>query len=143
MSTFDELIASRKAWLNEVLQPWCRSASLLALRQAELDWIDIAGKIAPEKTLWPWAWSRFPDLVHESLGIEETAEVEVSLHDGRILRGFPDSRASQQGKLVLWGADEANDKPRELGPLSIEHIATVKRLPGVSEVGGSERGAGL
>lgn len=129
MSTFDELVASRKAWLNEVLQPWCRGASLASLRQAELDWIDIAGKVAPEKTLWPWAWSRFPDLVHESLGIEETAEVEVTLHDGRTVRGFPDSRASQQGKLVLWGTDETDDEPRELGPLSIEHIATVKRLP--------------
>ena len=129
MATFDELVASRKAWLSEVLQPWCRSASLISLRQAELEWIDIAGKVAPEKTLWPWAWSRFPDLVHESLGIEETAEVEVTLHDGRTVRGFPDSRASQQGKLVLWGADETDDEPRELGPFSIEQIATVKRLP--------------
>ena len=128
MSTFDELVASRKAWLSEVLQPWCRKASLISLRQAELEWIDIAGKVAPEKTLWPWAWSRFPDLVHESLGIEETAEVEVALHDGRTVRGFPDSRASQQGKLVLWGADATDEKPHELGPFSIEQIATVKRL---------------
>ena len=128
MATFDELVASRKAWLSEVLQPWCRSAPLASLRQAELEWNDIAGKVAPEKTLWPWAWSRFPDLVHESLGIEETAEVEVTLRDGRTVRGFPDSRASQQGKLVLWGADEASGKPRELGPFSIEQIAAVKRL---------------
>ena len=128
MATFDELVASRKAWLSEVLQPWCRSAGLASLRQAELEWNDIAGKVAPEKTLWPWAWSRFPDLVHESLGIEETAEVEVTLRDGRTVRGFPDSRASQQGKLVLWGADEASGKPRELGPFSIEQIAAVKRL---------------
>ncbi len=128
MSTFDELVASRKAWLGEVLQPWCRSAPLAALRQAELEWNDIAGKVAPEKTLWPWAWSRFPDLVHESLGIEETAEVEITLHDGRTLSGFPDSRASQQGKLVLWGTDETSGEPRELGPFSIEQIASVKRL---------------
>ena len=129
MATFDELVASRKAWLSEVLQPWCRSASLISLRQAELEWIDIAGKVAPEKTLWPWAWSRFPDLVHESLGIEETAEVEVTLHDGRTVRGFPDSRASQQGNLVLWGTDESGEEPHELGPFSVEQIATVKRLP--------------
>lgn len=129
MSTFNELVASRKAWLSDVLQPWCRNASLIALRQAELDWIDIAGKVTPEKTLWPWAWSRFPDLVHESLGIEETAEVEVTLHDGHTVRGFPDSRASQQGRLVLWGADETGEEPRELGPFSIEQIAAVKRLP--------------
>ncbi len=129
MSTFDELVASRKTWLSEVLQPWCRNAPLISLRQAELEWNDLAGKIAPEKTLWPWAWSRFPDLVHESLGIEETAEVEVTLHDGRTVRGFPDSRASQQGKLVLWGADETDEEPHELGPFSIEQIATVQRLP--------------
>ena len=128
MATFDELVVSRKAWLSEVLQPWCRNASLVSLRQAELEWNDIAGKVAPEKTLWPWAWSRFPELVHESLGIEETAEVEVTLHDGRTVRGFPDSRASQQGKLVLWGADETEGAPRELGPFSIEQIITAKRL---------------
>jgi len=128
MATFDDLVVSRKAWLSEVLQPWCRHASLISLRQAELEWIDIAGKVAPEKTLWPWAWSRFPDLVHESLGIEETAEVEVTLHDGRTVRGYPDSRASRQGQLVLWGADDSNEEPRELGPFSIEQIATVKRL---------------
>jgi len=128
MSTFDELVASRKAWLSNVLQPWCRSAPLVALRQAELEWNDIAGKVASEKTLWPWAWSRFPDLVHESLGIEETAEVKVTLHDGRTVRGFPDSRASQQGKLVLWGTDETSGDPHGLGPFSIEEIAAVKRL---------------
>lgn len=128
MATFDELVASRKAWLSEVLQPWCRSASLVSLRQAELEWNDIAGKVAPEKTLWPWAWSRFSDLVHESLGIEETAEVEVTLHDGLTVRGFPDSRASQQGRLVLWGVNETSGEPRELGPFSIEQIAAVKRL---------------
>ena len=128
MATFDELVVSRKAWLSEVLQPWCRNASLVSLRQAELEWNDIAGKVAPEKTLWPWAWSRFPELVHESLGIEESAEVEVTLHDGRTVRGFPDSRASQQGKLVLWGADETEGAPRELGPFSIEQIITAKRL---------------
>lgn len=129
MATFDELVASRKAWLSEVLQPWCRSASLISLRQAELEWIDIAGKVAPEKTLWPWAWSRFPDLVHESLGIEETTEVEVTLYGGHTVCGFPDSRASQQGKLVLWGTDETNTEPHELGPFSIEQISAIKRLP--------------
>ncbi len=128
MSTFEELVASRKAWLSEVLQPWCRSAPLASLRQAELEWNDIAGKVAPEQTLWPWAWSRFPDLVHESLGIEETAEVEVTLYDGRTARGFPDSRASQQGRLVLWGTDGSGEEPHELGPFSIEQIAAVKRL---------------
>lgn len=128
MSQFDELVASRKAWLNDVLQPWCQRASLLALKQAELEWIDIAGKVTPEKTLWAWAWSRFPELVHESLGIEETSEVEVTLLDGRSVRGYPDSRASQQGKLVLWGTDSATGQPGECGPFSLEEISAVKRL---------------
>ena len=129
MSQFDELVASRKAWLSDVLQPWCQRASLLALRQAELEWVDLAGKVTPEKTLWAWAWSRFPDLVHESLGIEETCEVEVTLNDGRTIRGYPDSRASQQGKLVLWGADSESGQPCEYGPFSLEEIAAVKRRP--------------
>ena len=128
MSQFDELVASRKAWLNDVLQPWCRQASLLSLRQAELEWMDIAGKVSPEKTLWSWAWSRFPDLVHETLGIEETSEVEVTLRDGHTLRGYPDSRASQQGRLVLWGTDSATGQPGECGPFSLEEISAVRRL---------------
>ncbi len=128
MSTFDGLVASRKAWISEVLQPWCQAASLTALLQAEQEWIDIAGKVAPEKTLWAWAWARFPDLVHETLGIEETAEVEVTLRDGRMVRGFPDARSSIQGKLVLWGTMTAGDTPRAVGPFSIEDITSVTRL---------------
>ena len=127
MADFEELVTSRKAWIADVLQPWCRTATLFALKQAELEWLDIAGKVAAEKTLWPWAWSRFPDLVHESLGIEETTEVEVTLLDGRTIRGFPDSRASQQGQLVLWGSD-SDAESRELGPFSIERITSVRRI---------------
>ena len=128
MADFDELVASRKKWIAEVLQPWCRIATLAALKQAELEWLDIAGKVAAEKTLWPWAWSRFPELVHEALGIEETTEVEVSLQDGRTVRGYPDSRASQQGQLILWGSDTPDTEPRELGPFSIERITGVQRI---------------
>lgn len=128
MANFEELVASRKAWIAEFLQPWCRSATLAALKQAEQEWLDIAGKVAAEKTLWPWAWSRFPDLVHESLGIEETSEVEVALFDGRVVRGYPDSRASQQGQLVLWGSEPASEEARELGPFSIERISSVRRI---------------
>ncbi len=127
MPDFDELVASRKAWLSDVLQPWCQRASLIALKQAELEWNDIAGKVAPEKTLWPWAWSRFPELVHESLGIEEASEVEVTLHDGRTVSGYPDSRASLHGNLVLWGTDSQSGQPLEHGPFSIEAIETVRR----------------
>jgi hypothetical protein len=128
MSQFDDLVASRKAWLNDILQPWCRSASVKALRQAEVEWTDIAGKVPPEKTLWIWAWSRFPELVHETLGIDESEEVEVLLPDGRFARGYPDARASLQGKLVLWGTDSERPQPHECGPFSIDEIASVKRL---------------
>mgnify|MGYP000942299374 CR=1 FL=1 len=82
MSSFSELVASRKAWLADVLQPWCRAALRKDLLLAEQEWIDIAGKVDAEKTLWRWAWSRFPELVHESLGIEETTEVVVTLKTG-------------------------------------------------------------
>lgn len=128
MLEFSGLVASRKAWLTDVLMPWCREASLSSLKQAELDWIDIAGKVPPEKTLWLWAWSRFPELVHESLGIEETTEVQVTLLDHRTIRGFPDSRASQHGFLVLWGAEEATVELQELGPFSIDQIAAVRHI---------------
>lgn len=128
MAAFEELVESRKAWISGVLTPWCRSAKLSDLKRAELEWIDIAGKVAAEKTLWPWAWSRFPELVHESLGIEETSEVEVTLVDGRIVKGYPDSRASRQGQLVLWGSESAESEPAELGPYSIDLVQNVRRL---------------
>ncbi len=128
MAEFDDLVASRKAWIADFLQPWCRSAPLAALKRAELDWADIAGKVTADKTLWPWAWARFPELVHESLGIEETTEVQVTLKEGQILRGYPDARASQQGQLVLWGSDPVDTEPRELGPYSIDRIIEVRRV---------------
>ena len=82
MNTFADLVASRKAWLAEVLQPWCLAAAQKDLRLAELEWVDIAGKVDPHKTLWFWAWSRFPDLVHAELaGIDETRRVTVALPD--------------------------------------------------------------
>ena len=127
MAAFDELVESRKAWIADVLQPWCRTATRSDLRRAEQEWPDIAGKVAPEKTLWPWAWSRFPELVHETLGIDETTEVQVSLRDGSTVIGYPDARASQQGQLVLWGAESGEADPMELGPYSIDEVTAVKK----------------
>ncbi|MFO0917863.1 MAG: hypothetical protein U0872_06050 [Planctomycetaceae bacterium] len=83
MSSFAELVTSRKAWINDVLAPWCRTAQRKDLLLAEQEWTDIAGKVDPESTLWRWAWSRFPELVHESLGIDESSEVAVALKSGR------------------------------------------------------------
>ena len=126
MISFEELVTSRKNWLNEVLRPWCQQARRSDLIKAEPDWVDIAGKVDPDKTLWAWAWARFPDLVHESLGIEETAKVEVLLKDGRTFQGFPDSRKSQRGQLILCGYDSRTATSAELGPFSIDDIESVQ-----------------
>ena len=127
MNSFEELVTSRKAWINEILRPWCQQARRSELKKAEPDWLDIAGKVDPEKTLWLWAWSRFPALVHESLGIEETSEVEVGLRDGRVIHGFPDARNSLRGQLTIWGRDGVVERPGELGPFSIDDIVAVDR----------------
>jgi hypothetical protein len=129
MQTFADLVASRKAWLAEVLAPWCVQASVKDLKRAELEWVDIAGKVDPEKTLWYWAWSRFPDLVNADLvAIDEARKVTVSLRDGRAFTGFPDSRQSKQGQLVLVGLDPARSgRHEEHGPLSIDEIASIAR----------------
>lgn len=129
MTTFSELVTSRKQWLAEVLAPWCRAAAAKDLRLAELEWIDIAGKVDPEKTLWFWAWSRFPELVHEELaGIDETRPVGVRLKDGSEYVGYPDSRQSKQGQLVLLGRNRVDPRrTEELGPFSIDEIAAIAR----------------
>ena len=132
MATFEELVAARKGWIESVLKPWCQQARRPELLKAELEWTDIAGKVAPEKTLWLWAWSRFPDLIHESLGIEETSQVHVRTKAGNEFIGYPDSRKSLQGRLVIWGGETDNAVPRESEPFSIDDIEFVRR--GTSEV---------
>jgi len=124
MHTFIDLATSRKAWLADVLAPWCRQASLKDLKLADLEWVDIAGKVDAEKTLWFWAWSRFPDLVHQELQtINETRPVSVTLRDGRQFSGYPDARQSRQGELVLLGRDPDNPRQQEeYGPFTIDEI---------------------
>lgn len=134
MSTFADLVSSRKAWLADVLQPWCRAASRKDLLLAEQEWTDIAGKVDPEKTLWNWAWSRFPGLVHESLGIEETAEVEVRLRNGSMIRGYPDSRKSQRGMLTLLATSETG-RFVDAGPFSLDDVVSVKKLKTIDPAG--------
>ena len=120
MATFDELVTSRKAWIEEVLKPWCREASRKDLLRAAMDWGDIAGRVDADATLWTWAWSRFPELVHEGLsGVNETRPVVVTLSGGGKIRGFPDARLSTEGRLVLI-PDEAGSEPH--GPVSIDDI---------------------
>jgi hypothetical protein len=127
MQTFAELVASRKAWIETDLKPWCMKATHKDLRLAEQAWPDIAGKVDTEKTLWFWAWCRFPDLVNADLqAIDEARQLKVTLLDGRTLTGYPDARQSQQGTLTLLCADP--DNPRrfaEEGPFNMDEISAI------------------
>ena len=124
VTTFDELAASRRKWNAEVLKPWCQQAAQKELKKAELEWDNVAGSVDAEATLWSWAWSRFPQLVHEGLsGVDESHEVTVTLKDGTSVAGYPDGRKSKQGMLVLLCAGAT----AESEPHSIDEIATVKR----------------
>lgn len=127
ITRFEDLAASRREWIETVLQPWCRRAVLRDLRLAEMDWENIAGRVDPAATLWTWAWSRFPALVHEGLsGIDETAEICVTLKEGTQFTGFPDARQSTQGRLVL-GSRTDRGRHEECGPFPIDEIASVER----------------
>ena len=121
--SFEELAASRRGWIENVLRPWCRRAGLKQLRQAGIEWHDFAGRADPHATLWTWAWERHPALVHDDLpGVNETHEVSVRLQDGRIIRGFPDGRKSLQGQLALVDAAGGEE---DQGPFSIDEILEV------------------
>jgi len=128
---FESLVTSRKQWIEEVLRPWCRSASRKELLKAENEWEDIAGRAAAEQTLWSWAWERFPVLVYDGLtGVNETRKVVVRLHHGETIIGYPEGRQSQRGQLVLLVGDEIMDSASaseltEAGPFSLDQISDV------------------
>ena len=125
MQSFADLAASRREWIDTVLKPWCRQASRRELLKAEADWANVAGQVAPEKTLWVWAWGRFPELVDEELAsLNETREVIVTLSDERSFRGYPDARQSLQGELMLVSRDEAGGA-MDVGPFSIDAVVAV------------------
>lgn len=125
VESFEQLAASRRQWIHEILIPWCRQASLRDLREAEHDWINIAGRVDPEMTLYTWAWSRFPALIHDGLpGVNETREVRVELKNGDTATGYPDNRESRRGELVLTAATA--DGFDLLGPFSLDDIATIQ-----------------
>ncbi|MCA9069974.1 MAG: hypothetical protein KDA84_13675 [Planctomycetaceae bacterium] len=124
MKTFDELVTSRKRWIDEVLAPWCRQACRKDLIRAAMDWGDIAGRVDENATLWTWAWSRFPALIHEGLaGVNKTGAVQVRLKTGESFNGFPDARESTNGQLVLIPLTGTN---AAMGPFSIDDIADVQ-----------------
>ena len=127
-ATFSQLVQSRKDWIRAVLEPWCRQASLRDLRLAESEWIDIAGKVDANATLWTWAWSRFPELVHENLpGLDETGEIEITLTDGTTHRGYPDARSAGPGEVLLISSSPQSG-PRESGPFAIDQIQAARRI---------------
>lgn len=129
MPAFDELVASRKDWIETVLKPWCVAAPLADLRKAHVEWTDIAGKVDPESTLWTWAWSRFPALVHEGIsGVNETCEVRITLKDGAEISGFPDARQSQLGRLVLLCRSASGRYDEESGPHLLDDLQNVERV---------------
>ena len=126
---FDQLAASGREWIEEVLRPWCRSASRRDLTKAEDEWVDIAGRAAAEQTLWTWAWERFPALVHDGLtGVNETQQVTVTLADGESHTGYPEGRRSQRGELflVLPDNDKSTNELSEAGPFSLDDIERVE-----------------
>lgn len=119
---FQELALSRRQWIQDVLIPWCATASLPDLREAEHDWTNLAGRVDPKATLWSWAWGRFPDLTHDSLpGVNETIEVCVSLNTGETVVGYPENTQTIGGNLVLLGRSESGEMTT-LGPYSIDNI---------------------
>ncbi len=128
--TFADLVASRQAWLEDVLKPWCATASWKELMQAQQDWANIAGQVDPQATLWAWAWSRFPVLVHDGLpGLDETHRIRVTLQNARIREGFPDNRESRFGKLKLLGETKPGSGQFELSEaISIDDIIAVERV---------------
>ncbi len=129
MPTFAELAAARREWNESVLKPWCQRAPLKELRLAEQEWGDIAGRVDAASTLWSWAWSRFPQLVHPELpGVNETHEVRITRRDGSSVRGFPDNRLTLGGKLVLLsGGQPGRREFVESEPISIDDIESVER----------------
>jgi hypothetical protein len=129
VATFADLVASRRAWIEGTLRPWCQAAPLKDLKRAELEWEDIAGKVDPEATLWTWAWSRFPAIVHEGLaGVNETHAVRVTLKNGRQHTGYPDNRRSEGGRLILLSVEPAEaGRAAEVGPIAIDDITQIER----------------
>ena len=124
--TFEQLAASRRGWIEQVLRVWCQQASLKDLRKAEQEWFDIAGRADTSATLWTWAWERFPAIVHPDLpGVHETHLLDVLLRDGSTISGYPDARQSLRGMLVLVGTDD-DGSMMTYGAVSIDQIANVR-----------------
>lgn len=127
LSAFHQLSASRRAWIQEVLIPWCRTANLPSLLKAEMEWGDIAGRVDPQFSLWLWAWSRFPVLYVEGLrGVDETWPVRLILRDGTEHTGYPDSRRSSRSQLQLTVT--VNGQAVDRGPFQLDQVVKLERV---------------
>jgi hypothetical protein len=126
--SFEQLAASRRAWIDDVLRPWCQASSIKELRKAEAEWFDLAGRADIGATLWTWAWERFPAITHPDLpGVHETHEVQVTMKNGEALRGYPDARKSIRGTLVLVNMNEVGEF-QTLQPVSLDDVAAIERV---------------
>ena len=123
--SFAELAASRRAWIETVLRPWCRAANRRELRLAEGQWAYLAGDVSTRETLWAWAWERFPALCEPGLAPpSESRDVTVTLTDGAAHTGTPDARRSVRGELMLVARTPAGWADR--GPFGLDEIASVE-----------------
>ena len=126
--TFEDLAEARRNWIASILKPWCQAATRKELLKADAEWLDIAGKVDTDATLWTWAWERFPVLTHADLSlVNETHEVQVTLKSGSKNIGFPDARRSQRGELVLVRRDHSTGATILTPPANIDDILYVER----------------
>lgn len=131
--TFVELVASRKQWIEDTLRPWCHTASPRDLRMAEMEWPNLAGQVDPSRTLWMWAWDRFPGLVHpEFHQIDESHAVTVHLKSGEIVCGYPDGRRAAADELVILPTG-TSAQPRHFTLEEIERVECAARSESVLE----------
>lgn len=127
-TTFDDLAEARRHWIESILKPWCQTALRKDLLKADAEWLDIAGKVDADATLWTWAWERFPVLTHPDLSlVNETHEVIVTLKNGTTLAGYPDARRSKRGELVLVRRDPSTGATLLTSPENIDNIQSVER----------------
>ena len=127
--SFEDLAVSRRAWIDDVLHPWAKQATRKQLLQASAEWLDIAGKVDQDATLWTWAWERFPVLTHPELsGVNETQEVTITLTNGDQHTGYPDSRATKTAQLILLCRNAQTGQTSAEGPFSIDDVADVKSI---------------